>query len=266
MKINLLIGFVLITLMAFFACRKQDEVYREFIKGGEITYAHKADSARAHAGNNRIQITWLRGPDSDVTRAKVYWNNRADSIETTIPDGNPLDTVKVLLADMEEGVYTFEVITFDRKGNQSVVVDFLGTVYGDIYQSSLRGRTLLNMYYDQNLYLVWTGGDDDLVGQEVHYKTEAGEDKVLFVPVQQDTLKLPSYQSGSPIRYRSLFLPDTLAIDTFYTDFEETKFEVVAPENAFLKKREFKSGLLSWDAALAVYDKRMFNQLLALWG
>ncbi len=264
MKINLLIGCVLITLMAFFACRKQDAVYQEFIKGGEITYAHKADSIRAHGGNSRIQITWLRGPDPDVTRAKVYWNSRADSIEVTIPDGNPLDTVKVLLADMEEGIYTFEVITFDRQGNRSVTVDLLGAVYGELYQSSLRGRILSNVYYDQSVYLVWTGGDDDLIGQEVHYKTEDGENKMLFIPVQQDTLLLPSYQSGSPIRYRSVFLPDTLAIDTFYTDFEETKFDVVLPEDSFVKKSEFKSGLLSLNTAFAVYDKRIFTKLYRL--
>lgn len=259
MRISLLTGFVLITLAASFSCRKQDEVYREFIEGGEITYAHKADSIRVHGGDNRVQITWLRGPDPDVTKAKVYWNNRTDSIETTIPAGSATDTVKVLLEDIGEGVYTFEVITFDRRGNRSVVVDVIGVAYGETFQASLIGRTLLKVYFDQSVHMVWSGTSDQLIGQEVLYKTADGENRIV-IPAHQDTLALPAYQSGTPIRYRSLFLPDVFAIDTFYTDFKETKFDVVSAESSSLKKRSFGSGLLYGDIAPEVYGERMFHQ------
>lgn len=228
MKISLLTSFILITSFVFFACRKQDDVYREFLKGGEITYAHKADSARVHPGNNRVQISWLRGPDADVSRAKVYWNSRMDSVEIPIPEGNPLDTVRVLLTDMREGIYSFEVITFDINGNHSVTVDLLGEVCGEIYQSSLRARTLVDIFYEDNVYLVWGEKTDDLIGQEVYYQNDEGTEVRHFALVEQDSLLLSSYQLGTPIRYRSLFRPDSLAIDTFYTEFEE---EVIMNEN-----------------------------------
>jgi len=223
MKTNWLTGLMLSALTVFCACRKQDEVYKEFINGGEITYAHKADSVRAHPGNNRIQLAWLRGPSPDVTQAKVYWNSRADSIEIAIPDGDKLDTVKVLIDDIDEGIYTFEVITFDRMGNRSVAVDLLGTVYGDVYRSALRGRSVTASSDGSTLLLIWSGGSEDLLGEEVYYQTQEGPERKLFVRINEETSLLPDYRQGSAIRYRSLFRPDTLAIDTFYTDFEEVR-------------------------------------------
>lgn len=236
-------------LAVFSACRKQDEVYREFIKDGTIVYAHRADSARAYSGNKRIKITWLRGPDPNVTHAIIYWNSRQDSLEVTIPAGQPTDTVAVLLENLSEGSHTFEVVTIDNKGNRSVTVDFLGTVYGDLYLSSVRPKTLSGFYYvDGAVYMTWTGGGEDLVGQEVRFKNSADQEVSVLISRETDTLQLPDYQSGTPVHYRSLFRPDSLVIDTFYSEFETATLQIVLAEDQPLNPDRFRPYVLPGDA------------------
>src|SRR3546814_11303401 len=106
-------------LASFPACREQDDVYQEFVKDGTIVYTHRADSASAYPGNSRIKITWLRGPDPNVSKAVIYWNNRLDSVDVAIPTGQPEDTVTVLLRSEARRVGKECVRPFRSRWSQS---------------------------------------------------------------------------------------------------------------------------------------------------
>ena len=60
-----------ITVLAFTACKKMDSTYKEFIVPGRLSYIGKATSPKAYAGHNRVEITWLRGADPNVTKAMI---------------------------------------------------------------------------------------------------------------------------------------------------------------------------------------------------
>src|SRR5690606_30231061 len=117
---------ILLMLVWVVSCQKPNHAYKEFLKGGERVYVAKADSLQAFPGKNRVQLQWLLLSDPTVRSAKIYWNNRMDSLELPLEKGPSVDTVSVVVAGLEEGGHNFEVITLDGKGNTSVVQSVFG--------------------------------------------------------------------------------------------------------------------------------------------
>jgi hypothetical protein len=69
------------------------------------------------------------------------------------------------------------------------------------------------------LSVKWVGLDAKCLGTEWVYTGTDGKAKNYFSPVDTATV-IYSIDATQPISYRSLFIPETHAIDTFYTDFK----------------------------------------------
>src|SRR3546814_3760695 len=139
-----------------------DALYSGFLEEGEFIYPGKADSLRAHPGYNRIQLSWIVLADPNATNAVIYWDNRADSLEVDLGQVARPDTMRVILNDMEEKAYSFQVVTRDEKGNLSVTSEVLGTVYGDVYQNSLLTRAVRNLSVTKDTLVIdWIPSDED---------------------------------------------------------------------------------------------------------
>lgn len=222
MKINIqtlaFIGIMIAILMT--ACKKMDDTYREFIEGGETVYIAKADSVKVRSGLNRVEVSWLLLSDPKVDRYKLYWNSGQDSLENTVTKTHDVDTVRVMLNDMEEGTYYFEIIMFDKDGNSSLPVETLGVAYGERYQDGLLGRTYRSMERIGNdLEIDWMPAEPTLVEVEVKYLSADGDliEHVVPSAVEIDTLE--DFPIGGSFEYRSIYKPDSTSLDLFYTDF-----------------------------------------------
>src|SRR5690606_13636198 len=99
-------------MLCSLSCSKMDATYADFIKDGKIVYPGKADSVQVFPGKNRLSLTWLLF-DPNVTRTKIYWNNRVDSLDVLADSSPGIDSMHVLFSDMEEGDYLFEYFTYD---------------------------------------------------------------------------------------------------------------------------------------------------------
>src|SRR5688500_3937436 len=85
---------VFLLLEVFTACEPIDSEYEKYVVPGGIIYTGKASSPMVHVGRNRVKISWLRGTDPTVTKARIFWNNYSDSVEVTIPPtGNIISKV-----------------------------------------------------------------------------------------------------------------------------------------------------------------------------
>lgn len=206
---------------AFASCEKMDETYKEFIIPNGIVYPGKATSAVVCPGKYRAKVAWLRGADPKVTKAKVFWNNYTDSVGVDIPEG--LDSIGCLVEPLEENTYTFIIKTYDNDGNVSIPVEVSGKVYGDIYQSGLYNRSISSENRStNNLWtIMWGTADetDGIIATYLEYEKSDGNTGFLRIPVFSNVTKITD-AAGSDYKYRTLFLPDSLAIDSFYTDFE----------------------------------------------
>jgi len=206
--------------LLFAACSKMDD-YKKYGNGKEISYTGKPDSVIAYSGKKRVKLSWLRSADPKVFKTRIYWNNRTDSIDVPLNNANPTSArLSAIVNNLNEGSYNFELFNFDAQGNISVVSRAAGVVYGDVYEKSLLNRAISSFGKQFDLLgttvLNWAAADPKSLGVELSYDDNTGANQKIFVAPATTTLTLQDYNSNLAINYRTMFLPDSTAIDTFY--------------------------------------------------
>jgi len=228
------LNYILIMLLigANHSCQDMDETYKEFIIPNGIVYPGKATSAVVCPGKYRAKVAWLRGADPKVTKATVFWNNYTDSIDMDIPAG--LDTIGCLVEPMEENTYTFIIKTYDDDGNVSIPVEVTGNVYGDRYQSGLYNRPITGEELDDDgtWTINWGTADksNGATATEMAYTTRGGGTRKLTIPVSDLITEITDQKGGAEFQYRTIFLPDSFAIDTFYTGYTVRQIPKASPK------------------------------------
>lgn len=210
--------FIMICSLSFlWSCDKMDRTYSEFLESGQITYNAKLDSVRTYPGRNRILITWRPITDPRITKVKVFWSNNRESLEKPITSGN--DTT-LIIENLTEGNYTFNFVTYDDAGNNSVKVEALGLAYGELYESGLISRQINNIYLkDNELTIEFNSAEqlDKYYNQEITYISFSDQtEKTISVPKDVLTIVIDDY-SGDQFTHRSVYLPGELSPDLFYT-------------------------------------------------
>ncbi len=209
-----------IALIFVVSCENIEDTYQDFLKGGEKIYIGKADSIKVRSGNQRLELSWLLLSDPKVTSYKVSWNNNRDSIKGDVIKTNQVDTVRIMLNEMTEGIHHFEIIMYDGKGNSSIKSNAIGKVYGQSYQNSLLQRTYRSIRRaGNNVVIEWMDASADMLRVEQRYTDSNGTliERNVASDVIRDTV--PNFPRGTNLQYRTVFLPDPTAIDTFYTEY-----------------------------------------------
>ncbi|MBZ4187561.1 DUF4998 domain-containing protein [Niabella beijingensis] len=213
----LLILLVLGTAAGFSGCSKMDATYKEFLDYGQQKYPGKPVNAVVSPGYKRMILSWANSSDPKVTKAKVYWNNRADSLDVQLDPSE--DSTYIPFNDMPEATYVFEIYTFDGDGNRSVKTEVIGRVYGDFYKSTLLSRPIYDAtVVNDSLWISWGGiSDTAIIGTEVTFKDKNDVLQKYFVDKTILLSQFPDFPRGD-IQYRTVYVPGPYAIDTFYTE------------------------------------------------
>jgi hypothetical protein len=212
------IGFGLI-ILALAACSKMDATYDEFLKDGEGIYVGKVDSVKVLAGKNRVQLYFLLISDPKISKYKVYWNNKADSIVNNVQRSAGVDTIRVIIdKNLQEGPNNFEIYTFDNLGHSSMKVEAQGNVYNNIYQAEIAARALKPVELTDDglkVKLTWFPAVTGEVRTEITYTDNTNAVRSLTVTPDQLTTELPEYKEGGTFSFKTLYIPEPGAIDTF---------------------------------------------------
>ncbi|WP_188347404.1 DUF4998 domain-containing protein [Sphingobacterium cavernae] len=203
--------------------------YKKYIEDQPVlNYTGKVDSVKVFSGQNRVLIQGLLVSDPKIKEARIYWDGRRDSIVVPINRTFGVDTLKAAINNLEDRVYNFEIVTFDDQGNKSVKVYAFGRSYGQNYLLSLINRPIaVNSLktYDNTFSATFSNVDRTLgiFATEVKYTDLNGTEKSKRLGIDENALSLTNVKIGEKMSYRSLYLPDTLCLDTFYTAFTEFK-------------------------------------------
>lgn len=228
MKYYKITSYLLLVLTAFVisACTKMDDYKKKYEPNGPIIYPGKMDSVQVFSGRNRVLLTGLFTSDPKIVKYRVYWNSKQDSIEKAITRTSGVDSVKLLIPGLPEGVMSFEIRTYDNAGHISIPVTLAGNVYGSLYQSSLinRGIAKAELQNDGSALINWAdvNADDGLISMRIKYTDVASKQHdtlITSVPTDLST-SLPKFKAGSSISYSTAFKPNKTAIDTFYVDYQ----------------------------------------------
>lgn len=219
-----------------FSCGPMDETYRDFIKNGEIIYTGKVDSLKAWPGKNRMQLTWLLVSDPKITRNVVYWNDKTDSLSVNVVKTDNVDLITVMIDNLPERVYTFDVYAYDNAGHSSVKAQVIGTVYGTNYSNTLYNRSVSSNVYSTttgNTTINWFGVSAQAIVMNINYQDVSDVSHIVTdIPVKDPNYPnrakalaaftvLPNYKRGTTYTYRTGYLPIATCIDTFYTAWSE---------------------------------------------
>jgi len=214
--------FLLVMLAAGIAsCTKMDD-FKKYVEGGEISYTGRVDSLKIRSGKNRVLVQGLFISDRKITKCKIYWNSRQDSLIIPVTRNLAVDTLRKYVTGLQEGSYNFEVITYDAVGNPSIPVVKSGIkVYGANYNASLINMPISDVSLDNAVATITWGGLDKMSGaqyMDVSYTNTAGTLVKEKKAVSSIMAQLANYKYRSTFDYRTVYLPDSLAIDTFYTE------------------------------------------------
>lgn len=252
-KIGVIPALLTILTCTVLSCSKVDD-YKKFIKDGEISYTGKIDSLKIWSGKNRVLIKGLFLADPKVTRCKIFWNNKSDSISIQIERKNVVDTLNVFVENIAEGVQNFVIYTYDSFGNKSIPVYKTGRTYGERYQSSLTNRPISSAITAENgvTQIDWQGMDrlTGVFATDVSYTNNKSQVMTIRVPIDSIHTILTDFKQKTAISYHTLFLPDTMSIDTFYsstTEMTVLKFEKKDITNLYLKNVGSPINYKSWD-------------------
>jgi hypothetical protein len=214
----------LLSAIVFVGCKKMDSTYKEYIVPGGKVYTGKPAKAIAASGFKRIKISWLRAADPNVTRAKIFWDNYTDSLEVNIPPTG--DTISVTINNLVEKAYSFMIVNYDDKGVPSIPVELISAAYADKYQSQLLNRPVnsLAIKADGEVVINWGSADisKGAFKSEVKYINVSGDEVIKEFPVNEATTSLTDLKPGSRFEYRTIFKPDSISIDQFYTGYVES--------------------------------------------
>nr|WP_198160625.1 DUF4998 domain-containing protein [Pedobacter panaciterrae] len=232
--------FFVATCLFITSCTKEDD-YKKYTVGGEITYPARIDSVIVQSGNQRARLRLALGSDPSITRVKVFWNNRADSAEANVVRTQAIDTINMIIENLNEGVYNFDVYTYNNKNNVSVVKHGSGNVYGENYASTLANRTIqsLTQGANGNVLINWFSpltGEKEI---ELKYKNSKGQEITQKVPADAMSTEIMDYKDKSLLSWRSFFLPDSNAFDSFTLDYstvELPEYERQLPKSGFSEK------------------------------
>jgi hypothetical protein len=205
------------------SCKKADD-FKKYVEGGEIIYTAKADSARVYAGRKRVQLYWLLLSDPTITKSKIFWKNHTDSLEIAVQRTTLIDTMRVIINNLAEGNYDFEIYNYDKDGNSSVKVAVSGTVYGDMYAAALLNRGVVEAeLINDTAEITWSDADSTtgIIGMQLKYTdvNNRAHDTVLKAVYKDQVTSLPNLMPGSPVQYHTLYKPASLAIDTFAANY-----------------------------------------------
>lgn len=209
----------------FTSCTEMDSKYSEFIVPGGIDYPGKVVDAKVYAGRNRVKIIWRRVADPSVVETRIFWNNYTDSVKVATPAEG--DTLSVIINNLDEKTYFFTIKNYDSKGNISVPIELLGTVYGEKYESHLLIQTPTASILDNqgNTTIEW--GPANISGgayqTEVVYTDISNKILTRRFSASESELELTGLKPGTTFKYRTSYLPSALSIDTFYTSYLENK-------------------------------------------
>lgn len=199
---------VCLMILTLASCKKDHSVDSK-----TDTPVHEVEWAKLYPGRNRVRIGWGQA-DSYATKVKVYWRNGV--VESDLQQDSPVDSLTI--EGLAQGLYTFTIYAYSSKGDSSAGVTLKGLVYGEDYERTLDNRPVSKAGSLYGLLKIkWGEAPVKAIGTEVRYKNASGGLLSEIISADSDSNVFRHAAHQDSIYWRTLYLPDPAAIDTFYT-------------------------------------------------
>ena len=147
-KKNNLFLFIAITLALATSCGDMDSIHQDYLDGEEV-YAGKLDTLKVRPGYYRAQLEGQTQFLGNSTKIIIEYDNELeiyDIINENISDG----IYSMILPELEERSYEFNVTTQDENGNLSISQVVAGSAVGDIFISDQDPREINDFSFEDD--------------------------------------------------------------------------------------------------------------------
>jgi hypothetical protein len=234
--------YLLTGIILFFAvnsCKKDGlgSDYKDYFHGHEIVYTGAVNGVVVGSGNLEVALKWKASSDPTIVKYVIYYNNKADSQVVTYIAKT--DTIRTVIKGLAEYNYSFTIYSYDASGNKSIPFEVDNAkVYGPIYISGLtnRGYDGTNPYVynpdgtvQLNFLAANTSSTNNTINTKtvINYVNAAGMAATAVLLPAKSSVILPSYKSGTAVYYKSYYIPDHSALDTFSVTKPDTLPQIV---------------------------------------
>lgn len=221
MKITFNVTVAFLICFAAAGCKKYDDDYKAYLNNKETVYPGLVKNIGYKAGHLRTALFWNPSPDPSIVKYLITWNNGGKSLEVQATSHNPEELVTVVVPDLSEYVYSFNISSYDKDGNKSIALEINNVrVYGSTYVGTLLNRNYnaANPYeftQDGSLQLNFNRRDTMNVSTTIRYTNTTGAMEDRELPAESNSIAIPNYKLGTTIQYRSSYAPERGSLDVF---------------------------------------------------
>jgi hypothetical protein len=194
-----------------------NELSDRFMDKGETVYAAKVDSVAGHAGYKKVEVEiHINGRKIDTV--KVYWNDYQNLVD--VPVNNAPGMYPVVIPNLNEQAYIFQLVSIDSYGNKSLPVEMSVEVFGDNRISLLRSRNIASAELSPatgEVTVKWGAAVENSTGCRLAYTNTNNEAATIDALPSDDATVISDFKSG--LRFSTQFvLGEGNSAETFSTD------------------------------------------------
>lgn len=207
---------VLLLCLLFLSCKEQDEMFREYVKVGGITYLGSVSDLDVRIGYERLEINFSI-VDLSTTNVGIYWNDYQDSVIVNIGD----EKIIRQIINLPEGQYSLFLKSFDANGNSSNPVELITRTVGENYLTSISNRGIKSKItgFNNDLSIEWAKADNssgDSFTELTYTDTNDKEKRIKIKSVDENTI-IDDYKQGTTFKRITYYSPDKKWLDTIAT-------------------------------------------------
>lgn len=227
----------------FNGCQKMEDIHKEYLKDGDKIYSPKPLTIKSFAGQKRVKLKYYLVNATNVNKCVVEWDEGKGSQSVDISPKVPLDSIEVMIGNLEERSYIFKVYTTDKNGNRSVKEQITGSSYDQKYRAGLTNRSIIDISgggTTDSITIRWGTPVAGNTSVEIAYLNTSGVTVKKKVPSTDGSTVIRGWKSESEMSLKSYYIPEPTAIDTFISDVSK----VILP--AFIEFKGEKLNKSKW--------------------
>ncbi len=184
-------------------------------------------SIEARTGDRKAEIKFVIPADQRISYGTIQWQDLGEDKEVRVSLERELvkvDTFKVLIEDIEEGLKNFELTLYDDEDDKSKTASVIATVYGPDYASILIPRRISEVKTGitdnpdvDKATIVWSFPLDQIQLSYLTWFDKDGVEHIDEITNDVNTTELLNFDSSTEVVVSSVILPEEDSFDEFNT-------------------------------------------------
>jgi len=239
-----ILQIVIVLLAVLIGCKDINDIHKEYLDRGEKIYLGRPDSVLAQQGYEKIQLKWLLNRNPNISTTVIYWNDRRDSIEHHFDNASENSRDSVMINNLEERIYVFEIINKGDNNIRSLPAEVSKRVLGKEYRKTLSPCPFEYSfsYNEETLTIKWQPSDDTNKNSIVRYTSKSDGDKKEITCLYD---KKPSVigdvksTKGETVDIISFYKPNESACEYFRADTSQITFDIILHAGIYVSSGYF---------------------------